>query len=425
MSDWPILLATSWVLFCLAALVLAPAVVFAVPGGTGAPRNADGVLAWTWLIVALGAPAAAAANAFNWVTALLLAGLGPAILWLFRHRGAVGRTARTQLRSIAFQAIAPGRHWRPSRVVWAPFALALLPAAAWAGGGTDLRLPVPGDFDTLAGARDLLNGTPALDPLASMTSLMTRVSMTDPLIVMKGLRLALAALAALSLCALVTATGAHWACGAVAASAGMALVPWWPTSTWLVVLAASIALTAAVRAARHSTSLPLVDAGAAVALLGIQLGGPATLLAASAEPVFLEHASAARETLRILRSPASDRSLIVAPAEPQVEFAIRGRFHDLAAFVSRFHGQTADPRFRFDLPARRLFVFVELQPLDVSRPAPHVRFVAAQPAVYRVPRERARLARLARTLCDDYRRTHASAEIVHDDGTLRIYRFDL
>jgi len=93
--------------------------------------------------------------------------------------------------------------------------------------------------------------------------------------------------------------------------------------------------------------------------------------------------------------------------------------------VTRFEDRAGRRDFRFDLPARRLYVMVEKEPLDVGRTAPGVLFLAAQPAAYRVQRERDRLERAARRLCDDYRRTHAGTAIAYEDAVLRVYQFEL
>ena len=61
--------------------------------------------------------------------------------------------------------------------------------------------------------------------------------------------------------------------------------------------------------------------------------------------------------------------MIVAPPEQQLETGGLTRTYDLARFVSRYRDRAGDARFRFDIRANRLFVFVEKVPLDVSRPS--------------------------------------------------------
>ena len=70
-------------------------------------------------------------------------------------------------------------------------------------------------------------------------------------------------------------------------------------------------------------------------------------------------------------------------------------------------------------------MFVEKRPFAPDDPPRGVRFVTDQPAIYRVPRERSRLAHLARQMCDDYRSTHAGVTIMYDDAVLRVYRIEL
>ena len=133
----------------------------------------------------------------------------------------------------------------------------------------------------------------------------------------------------------------------------------------------------------------------------------------------------ADQAIRLSQSQADPDWVVVGPPELRLEIGREERTYDLARFVSRFRDRTHDARFRFDFPARRLFVFVEKQPFVPDDPPQGVRFVSAQPAIYRVPRERSRLARLARQVCDDYRSTHAGVTVMYDDAVLRIYRIDL
>jgi hypothetical protein len=137
---------------------------------------------------------------------------------------------------------------------------------------------------------------------------------------------------------------------------------------------------------------------------------------------YLEHPGAAAQALRLDRTPGDTDWLLVAPPEQQLEVG-QGRFYDLARFVSRFHGRSGHPSFRFDLGAERMYVFVEHRPFDPGA-AFGVTFVAAQPAAYQVPRERFRLGQLARQTCDDYARSHGRTAIRYDDGELRVYQID-
>jgi hypothetical protein len=400
--------------------------------GGGVMANAGPALIGTWLTVAVMTPLVTAAHAFNWFTALLLAGAWPIGLWLLRHRGTWQVSLRNLGRVLVFRLVA--RQYARSTVVSAhvrgavtPFLIVLLPVVMIGATG-DVRLPVPADFDTLDHMRQVLDGTPRWDPLASLGAVLTRIAMADPLLVAGAFRLVLVTACGAAIYGLIAITGVHRAIAGVAAGMSIWVAPWTPAATWAVALIALVGLMAVARAWRDGRLAELGHAAAALALLSGQVaafGNPAPVLfAASDQPVYLEHGAALREARRIARSSPDDDWILVAPPEQRLELR-QSRVHDLAAFVSRFAGRTGDSRFRFGLAARRVFVFVEITPLDVSRPAPHVQFVSDQSAAYRVPRERARLARQARDLCDAYARTHAGAEVVYDDAVLRVYRFDL
>jgi hypothetical protein len=152
---------------------------------------------------------------------------------------------------------------------------------------------------------------------------------------------------------------------------------------------------------------------------------PGELLPAGTSPRYLEHRAVADQALRLPHSQPDPEWVVVGPPELRLEIGLDERTYDLARFVSRFHGRTRDARFRFDVRTRRLFVFVEKRPFVPDDPPQGVRFVTAQPAIYRVPRERSRLSRLARQVCDDYRSTHAGVTITYDDAVLRVYRIEL
>jgi hypothetical protein len=138
---------------------------------------------------------------------------------------------------------------------------------------------------------------------------------------------------------------------------------------------------------------------------------------------YVEYDAAARQTLLIARAAASPDWLVAAPLEQRVELPDARRFLSLADFVRRYADRTADRRFRFDLPGRELFVFVEKRPLPVEPDAAllPVRYApAAYP--YWLPNARARLERRALELCESYRRTHAGVDVYYEDANVRIYR---
>src|SRR5207245_8871152 len=105
---------------------------------------------------------------------------------------------------------------------------------------------------------------------------------------------------------------------------------------------------------------------AAVALaagLLLPFAGNPEVLRVSRTAQYLEHHAAAQEALRLESSRSDDDWVVVAPPEQQLEVG-SGRFYDLARFVSRFRDRTGDPRFRFDLGASRIYVFVEQRALE-------------------------------------------------------------
>jgi hypothetical protein len=289
-----------------------------------------------------------------------------------------------------------------------------------------MRLPVPADFDTLWRSRQLLQGTPVWDPLASLSAVLTHVSAADALSVVGASRLALVTLTAGAAGLLVAEIFDRRAAVLIALVVSV-LAPWAPASTWAVLLLAIIGTTSLWVWGRDHRS---TDGWHAIAAFGLAVGqivavpDAGVLLRVSSTARFLEHRAAPLEALRLARLPLDADWVLVGPPEQQLETDGRGGYYDLSRFVSRFRDRAGDGRFRFDLGTRRLFVFVEKTAIDVSRPERGVRFVEAQPSAYRVPRERARLARLAKQICDDYRRTHTGAEIVYDDDVLRVYRID-
>jgi hypothetical protein len=432
MDPFSFAVVTAWVLCCLAALALV------VPGAALGPAAGEWralpdfgpALVWTWMTLAIGVPAVVSVRGFNWATALLLSFAWPAVLWVIRHRGRCQMSFVEQARRFVFRLVAPEWSMRWPRLTARTAAIAglsLIPLVRYAIGQSDARLPVPADFDTLWRTRQLLEGTPAWDPLASFSAVLTRVSAADALSVTVALRLALIALAAAAAGRCCAEIVRHPA-GAFVAPLVVLLAPWAPASLWAVLLLVMVGATSVLVWRRHGRRADLWHASAAWLLAAGQvaaLPGGHVLLHVSRTPVYQEHRSAPLEALRLARLAEEEGQwTLVAPPEQRLETDGRGGFLDLARFVSRFEHRAGDARFRFDLGRRRLFVFVEKTPLDVSRTARGVSFVDAQPAAYRVPRERARLAQRAKALCDDYRRTHAGAEIVYEDDVLRVYRID-
>ena len=433
------ILATSlvlvWVLFWFAIVgICAPMAGLRSAADRRSMRlDAGPALVCAWLTLAMGAPLAAAVDGFNWVTAIALAAACPVGLWLSCHRGAYRVAFRRAIRSFVMNVITL-RVVRPSRFdtrTWlaATAGAALFVAWALVTGGRDVRLPVPADFDVLWRARQTLAGVAVWDPLASLAAVLTRISSANPLYVAGAIRLALVALTGLAAALLITECGGHrWTAAVMVVPPALQLLaPPVPVAAWAIALTTLIGATSWRSWMRGRRSRDGWCALAACALAAGQLqpfvGNVDRLVPVSRTAQYLEPAAAARQALQLDRTLSDVSWVLVGPPEQQLEIE-NGRFYDLARFVSRFRDRAGDPRFRFDLGADRIYVFVEEEPFDPGLSGFGGEFVAAQPASYRVPRERIRLSRLARQMCDDYRRAHAGAAISYDDGALRVYQID-
>jgi hypothetical protein len=390
-------------------------------------------LVGTWLMLAVLVPLTASVRGFNWVTALVISAASPALAWGWSHRGEHRRALRRSVRSLIFSILEAGNFRRGVARTSATALSACVVSGAFlfSTGGMDVRLPSPVDFDTLARTRQLLSGTLAWDPLASLLAVVTRVAAADALTTMRAMRLAFIAVtaaAAAGLFAAITRSRFESAGSVLASVALVPLAPRAPLVTWAIALSVMVGVTALVHCFRYqSTRHGWYALGALVlaACLVMPFADRAEAFwQVSATHEYLEHPSAAREAVRLARSSVDDW-LLVAPPEQQLEIDGRGRFYDLARFVARFDGRVANPDFRFDLGVGRVFVFVEKKPFDVSRPGAGSRFVASQPPVYRVFSERTELQQRAMRICDEYRRTHSGVEVVFDDAVLRVYRIDV
>jgi hypothetical protein len=202
--------------------------------------------------------------------------------------------------------------------------------------------------------------------------------------------------------------------------------PHLPAAAWAIALATLVGASSLLLWMRTRRSRDGWCALAALALAAGQVqpaaGNLRVLTQVNTTARYLEHPAAARQALRLDRTLSDTDWVLVGLPEQRLEIE-KGRFYDLARFVSRFRDRAGEPGFRFDL-GERIYVFVELQPFDTGVTAFDGEFAAAQPVSYRVPRERLRLAQLARQICDEYRRTHAGAAIIYDDGALRVYQID-
>ena len=126
--------------------------------------------------------------------------------------------------------------------------------------------------------------------------------------------------------------------------------------------------------------------------------------------------------LRIAHSLPASQWTIVGPREQRLEIARPEAYLDVGEFVRRYHARAGLRQFRFDLPGRYLFVFVEKHPLTVEDASLFPEAVGTTGGSY-LPNTRARLQREALDLCENYSRTHACASVYYEDDDLRVYQF--
>lgn len=423
---------TAWVLLLMAALLLmAPSVAL---GARGAGRRlrtewAPGLI-WTWLTIAVAVPMLSTIRGLNWVTALVVAMASPILLWGYRHQGRIHAAFTRLTRGAVQQAVStdllPTPTWTWSVTDLQRLAAVLpLSAAPLLSPVVDIRLPAPADFDTLQNATALLGHASVWDPLAALAALLVRVSSTSPFVVVSTLRLALIALVVLAVATLAMECRLRRSWAIVIALVAVACCPTLSASSWTVIFLALMAVLTCARWIRgHRSGW---HASAATALLVGQLWpalGTATPMW-SRRPHFAEALAAPIVALNLAREHAGTDFLVVAPPEQQLELPRDDRYTDLAAFVERYQAQAGSPAFRFNLGARRVFLFVELSHGITELPVSGSPLISSTMPVYRVPGERRKLEQRALRLADDYRRTHAGASIAYDDGALRVYEFIL
>ncbi len=422
-----IALLVAWVLMWLGviAIVLPVAAI-----GTTADRRAlagdwGAAFMWTWLTASIAVPLAAGIGALNWATALVIAIAWPASLWYYRYHGHTRAAIVLLVRRLVLRATSPDRlltrEWFVTQlqIVFSVLPLVVVPML-WSR--MEIRLPVPADFDTLSHMQALLENTVTWDPLAALGALLTRVSTVPPLVVLGALRLSLAAVAMLAMATiLANELGVARGLAIIAALAAVFVAPAMPAAAWTVLVAALLGTLTLIRWIRSSRARDGWHTVAAAAVLVGQViplwSGAAPVLSTSR---FVEPRAAALQTLAIARANAGDDWMIVSPPQQRFELSLPQRHYDLATFVERFAAHAGDRQFRFAMPAQRLYLFIELQSGEFAGAAGDAATLAAEPAAYRVPRERQRVQLLARRLCDDYRRTHAGVRIAYDDGELRI-----
>ena len=198
-------LTSAWVLFCLVFFAIGVPMAALGPFADRRSRllNVGPTLACSWLTIAISVPLAASVHGFNWVTALVIAGVCPVGLWLARHRGTCSIAFRHTVRSLIVRAVTLRAVRLPPFNVreWILPLVGLSALLAWpfVTGRSDVRLPVPADFDTLWRTRQILSGAATvLDPLASLAAVVTRIAAANPLHVAGAIRLALVVLTGLA-----------------------------------------------------------------------------------------------------------------------------------------------------------------------------------------------------------------------------------
>jgi hypothetical protein len=120
-----------------------------------------------------------------------------------------------------------------------------------------------------------------------------------------------------------------------------------------------------------------------------------------------------------------ERWAVVGAQEQRIQIGSAALVVDLQEFVGRYAASAGTPRFRFDLPADRVYVFVEKVPMASPRGSVSRRDADPGRPVYRIPRLRAELQREALELCEAYRRAHAGVSVHYEDEELRIYALAL
>jgi hypothetical protein len=415
------------------AFAVVPALTLGRPAGRTAwwPDVLAGVV-WTVLAVIVLVPVLAALHLLNWATALLVPLAWPIVLWLYRYRGApVGAfralCRRTTLSVLMWMKQPPTAHdaiAQPRRSQRAPTplfsarsavsAVALIAAAAllfWTT-ARELRFSSPADYDVLAHTRAMLAGGHWIaDPAASLAAVLSRVAAVDPMQALRFLRP-------------LTAPGSIVAAALPNVSLNAACA-------WTAVIAAVLLALVAVQGVHRRDRWHVVAAGAVAALSFSAAGrtgiGAADAVGSAGTGGYVEYDAAPRQALNIARDFADRPWAIVAPPEQRVEIGDPRRFIALAEFVRRFGDRAGDRRFRFDVPGRDLFVFVERTPLHVppgAALAPGRYSSSLSPgAAYWMPNARVRLERQALELCERYRRSHARAAVYFEDANLRVYHF--
>ncbi len=498
-------------------IALIVAGIFSLPLLFRAAAAPPGELAGRALLtISLGVPLAASAHLFNWATALLLC--GASFVTAVRATGGtawVRIVAAANLRGWMHRARRSAERVLVDRRIHAIAGLALLSGAAPAVQAVlNTRLSGVDEYSLLASTHRLLSGQwlGTLLPAPSLVAMVSTVSATDPLQVVRFLKPVLHLACAVSAASLVRrATWQRhlsWLCGAFA---GVAVLRVHSSIDLLAVTTLFGGLAILQRARRMQVSLPVACGVLTMSVLpapalgifvaaaaAVSVGAPlkfvpegvgiVLLLAALVEPylfegvaslapcffvvgtalacrqivrrplralgrgaqaiayaraglvtpallmlalppgmqaTYVEPDSAARQALSLKQSHTGARWAVVGAHELQIQIGAAALVIDLQEFVARYGASAGMARFRFDVPADRVFVFVEKRPmLDAQSGIAH-RDDTLDRAVYRIPRLRSDLQHAALELCEAYRRTHSGVSVHYEDEDLRIYLITL
>jgi hypothetical protein len=383
--------------------------------------------AWAVLITAVLVPPLARFHLFNWATSLLIVGVWPLALWIYRHRGAAaGARFKQMYRTLTLRVLTFGFD-APSIGVpaWMLGAVALL-APLFSRSIAELRLQSPADYQTLANARQLLAGGQwTIDPLAGLVAVLARVGAVDPMQVLRFLQplLLCGAACAAALLVYCVSTSRVAALLLIAGVTALVIGGVIETPSTTLALGVTFSLAAMVLAVVAAEGLHERDRwhvlAAGLVSACVFLGSQPSAMDA---PGHVEYDAAARVALRIAHNVPQGEWTIVGPREQRVEIARPDAYLDVGEFVRRYQARAGLRQFRFDLPSRNVFVFVEKHPLTVEQASLFPEAVGTSGGGY-LPNTRARLQREALELCERYSRTHACASVYYEDDDLRVYQF--
>ena len=142
---------------------------------------------------------------------------------------------------------------------------------------------------------------------------------------------------------------------------------------------------------------------------------------------YLEYDMAARKSLELKNLFPPQSWTLAAPTEQLAEIYSSGWYQDLALFVEKYADRASNPKFKFPVSGKHLFILVEKIPFVTfaNEPSvlPHSILGDRTYRYYRSSAGRASLEFEALQMCEAYRRNHPDSEIYYEDRELRIYHF--